>query len=382
MSRVAIILQNSLYFVNTKTRHLDKHNSLWLTICTMQQHHLSHIQKNKHILEARSHIIRTIREFFWNKGFQEVETPILLRVPGQEPYLSPMKLDINDDKGKKHNAYLHTSPEYTMKKMLAADFGNIFSICKTFRDYESFGGTHNPEFTMLEWYRVGGTMYDLMDDVEQLFNVLQTKMEKIEIGNWKLETLQRHSMKDVWQATVDVNLDNYLTQPNMLELCKKRGYKVQDDESYEDLFYRIFLNEIEPKFLILNSVPPPDGIPTNGGAFIIHHYPAPMAALAKLSDELSGYAERFEVYINGIEIANAFTELTDADEQLKRLREEQALRKKLGKDVYDIDMDFVKAIGEMPECAGIALGVDRLVQVLLGVENIDDVLVLPMSKMY
>ena len=107
-----------------------------------------------------------------------------------------------------------------------------------------------------------------------------------------------------------------------------------------------------------------------------------MAALARLSDTDPGYAERFEVYIDGMEIANAFSELTNAEEQLKRLEEEQALRKKLGKTVYDIDIDFIEAVGKLPKCAGIALGVDRLVQVLLGEESIDNVLSLPMSKMF
>lgn len=336
----------------------------------MSSKHIDHIKKNNTRLQQRARIIRNIREFFWDAGFLEVETPLLLRIPGQEPYLSPMKLSVLDERGQAHDAYLHTSPEYTMKKMLAAGFTNIFSICKTFRNNESFGGTHNPEFTMLEWYRVGSTIYELMDDVEELFNKLQNGMTGLVTSNWKLGTFTRRSMREIWQSTIDVNLDNYLDKPSMLELCKQRYYNVSDDETYEDLFYRIFLNEVEPEFFNLHS------------KIIIHHYPSPMAALAKLSEKHPGYAERFEVYINGMEISNAFTELTDSDEQLKRLQKEQVLRKKLGKDVYDIDMDFVEAVGKMPECAGIALGVDRLVQVLLEVEDIDDVLVLPMSRIF
>jgi len=253
--------------------------------------------------------------------------------------------------------------------MIASGFGNIFSICKTFRDHESFGGTHNPEFTMIEWYRVDSTIGDLMDDVEHVFHTLQTNLQQHmkDMLPSPIPMFQRRSMKELWQLTINVDLDNYLDASSMLELCKNRGYSFEKDETYEDLFYRIFLNEIEPTLA--------------KGSYIIHHYPAPMAALAQLSKTELGYAERFEVYVNGIEIANAFTELTDADEQLTRLQEEQALRAKLGKSVYDIDMDFIAAVSEMPPCAGIALGVDRLVQVLLGVEDIDDVLVVPMSKM-
>lgn len=331
--------------------------------------HIDHITKNKKLLQVRADIIRDIRKFFWNKGFREVETPLLLRLPGQEPYLSPIKLSALDDRGITHDGYLHTSPEYTMKKMLASGFENIFSICKTFRNKESFGGTHNTEFTMIEWYRVGKTMYQLMDDIENLFAFLIERLDD-EYSTLSNIQFQRISMKELWQNTIDIDLDYYLTQPSIYGLCRKKKYNVKKDESYEDLFYRIFLNEIEPKFHVLNS------------ALIIYNYPAPMAALAKLSNTKIGYAERFEVYVNNMEIANAFTELTDRDEQLRRLQEEQELRRKMKKDIYDIDMNFVEAVGKMPECAGIALGVDRLIQVLLKIENIDDILVLPMSKIF
>src|SRR3989338_313328 len=134
----------------------------------------------------------------------------------------------------------------------------------------------------------------------------------------------------------------------MLELCRQKGFTVRDDEPYEDLFYRIFLNEIEPKLDTKNPL-------------IIHHYPGPMAALAKLSGTDTGYAERFELYWKGMELANAFTELTDVKEQRQRLLEEQTLRRRLGKDAYDIDEEFLGALAHMPPSPSIALGVDRLV---------------------
>ena len=273
-----------------------------------------------------------------------------------------MKVEAQDERSKKYKGYLHTSPEYTMKKMLSAGFINIFSICKCFRNNESFGGTHNPEFTMIEWYRAGADFYKIMDDVEDLFGVLFRNFAKNESKKFV-----RIHMRDLWKKYADADLDDYLDKEKMFELCVKKNYKPKKDEKYEDLFYRIFLNEIEPKLIE----------PT-----IVHHYPAQMAALAKISDKDKKYAERFEVYINGMEIANAFSELTDAAEQLKRLKEEQILRQAQGKDVYDIDMEFVEALKTMPRSAGIALGVDRLVQVLIGCQNIDDVLVLPMSIMY
>ncbi|OGH58741.1 MAG: EF-P lysine aminoacylase GenX [Candidatus Magasanikbacteria bacterium RIFCSPHIGHO2_01_FULL_33_34] len=314
------------------------------------------MQNNFKNLSKRAKILKKLREFFWQQNFLEVETPNIVSLPGQEPYLSPVNFLINDEKGRQYSAYLHTSPEYTMKKMLASGFENIFSICKCFRDKESFGGIHNPEFTMLEWYRVNADFFEIMQDVENLF---------ASVGDMK-NKFQRIHMRDLWQKFAGVNLDDYLEKEKMFSLCLDKGFKPSEDESYEDLFYRIFLNMIEPQL---------------NGYYIVHHYPAQMAALAKLSDD-ERYAERFEVYVNGIEIANAFSELTDAKEQKARLVEERKLREKLGASVYNIDEDFVDAVDILPKCAGIALGVDRLVQVLLGCQNIDNVLVLPASKIF
>lgn len=328
----------------------------------MKKKQADHIRNNKNNLILRSDIIKSIREFFWSKNFLEVETPLILALPGQEPYLSPIKVEVSDERNKKYQGYLHTSPEYTMKKMLAGGFADIFSICKCFRNNESFGGTHNPEFTMIEWYRAGVDFYKIMDDVEELFAVLSRKFGKNEGKKFI-----RISMRDLWKKYADADLDDYLHKEKMFTLCVEKGYKPKKDEKYEDLFYRIFLNEIETKLIA----------PT-----IAHHYPAQMAALAKISDKDKKYAERFEVYVNGLEIANAFSELTDAKEQLERLKDEQKSRRLAGKDVYDIDMEFIEALKSMPKSAGIALGVDRLAQVFGGCQNIDDVLVLPMSKLF
>ena len=190
---------------------------------------IQHIKKNKDNLVLRAQIIKKVREFFWSKGFLEVETPIMVGLAGQEPYLSPMSLNIHNEKGEEHKAYLHTSPEYTMKKMLASGFENIFSICKCFRDNESFGGNHNPEFTMLEWYRVNTDFYKIMDDVEELILSLDSKISKF----------KRIHMRDLWKEHAGVNLDDYLEKEKMFELCVQKGFSPDTDEKYEDLFYRI-----------------------------------------------------------------------------------------------------------------------------------------------
>lgn len=326
--------------------------------------HIIHLQNNKKNLDLRWHILRLIREFFWSQDFVEVETPILLRVPGQEPYLSPMKLQLHNERAESFTGFLHTSPEYTLKKMLAAGYEKIFSLCKVFRDYESFGGTHNPEFTMVEWYRAHENFYAIMDDVEKLFAFVFNGLEKTQSLHF-----ERLHMRDLWQQYVGVNLDDYLEKEKMFALCVERGFTPAEGEAYEDLFYRIFLNEIEPQL-------------ATRGAVIVHHYPKQMAALSRISETEPNYAERFEVYINGLELANAFGELTDSVEQRKRLEEERELRKKLQKDVYDIDEEFVQAVGHMPPSSGIALGIDRLVQFFTSCQEIDSVIALPASKLF
>ncbi len=341
--------------------------------------HVQHIANHKQHLDLRWQIIRLVREFFWSENFTEVETPLILRLPGQEPYLSPMKLQMHNEKGESFPGYLHTSPEYTLKKMLGAGYEKIFSLGKVFRDNESFGGTHNPEFTMIEWYRANTNFYKIMDDCEKLFKYLS---EKLETRNLKLASetttnnfqfpisnFKRIHMRDLWKKYAGVNLDEYLTRDSMWMLCAQKRYKPAPTESYEDLFFRIFLNEIEPHLGIDHPV-------------IVHHYPLPMAALAKKSDTNHGYAERFELYAGGNELANAFSELTDPQEQLLRLQKEQEERRALGKDVYDIDMEFIEALRTMPPSAGIALGIDRLVQLFASCQNINDVIPLPASELF
>lgn len=346
--------------------------------------HTYHIAKNKQNLELRFQIIKLIREWFWLEKFTEVETPSIVELTGQEPNLAPMKVSVLDERNKQFLGYLHTSPEYTMKKMLSAGFGDIFYLGKCFRNEESFGGLHNPEFTMLEWYRIDCDFYKIMEDVKNLFNfVLESLVKNFKFEILNLKTIlnnqffqfRKIEMRTLWSEFVDINLDDYLEKDELYELCESLGYKPNRDESYEELFYRIFLDKIEPNLIE----------PT-----IVYNYPAQMAALSKISDSDSRYAERFEVYIDGMELANAFSELTDADEQLKRLQEEQKERKKQGKEVYEIDMEFIEALKNMPESSGIALGVDRLVQVFSalrqgsgqGCKNIDNVIVLPASKLF
>lgn len=342
--------------------------------------HLEHIRHIRENLQIRADVLRLVREFFWSQEFLEIDTPQILRLPGQEPYLSPMRVAVHDEQGRAFQGYLHTSPEYTMKKMLAAGFERIFSMQKCFRDYESMGGTHNPEFMMIEWYRSRADYWAIMDDAEALFAYAADGLMKsahadvvrapIDAARVTRRPWLRMHMRELWRQYARADLDQYLTRESMLQLCREKGYRVREDESYVDLFYRIFLNEVEPQLAHLGPV-------------FVYGYPASMAALSKLAPQDPRYAQRFELYIGGMELGNAFGELTDHHEQLRRLEEEREERRLAGKDVYPIDMEFIDALrAGMPESSGIALGVDRTVQILTGCKEIDDVLVLPMSKLF
>jgi len=325
---------------------------------------LFHIQKNKEFLIKRSEIIQAIRGFFVEQQFIEIDSPSIIRLPGQEPYLDPMVVDVINEKNISHTYFLHTSPEYVMKKVLGAGFEKIFSLGHVFRNKESFGEIHNPEFTMLEWYRKEKTFVDIMDDCENLLLYILKNVNEL---NFSFKKIRRVHMRDLFLERLQINLDEYLTIKGMQQLCKKFGYTYSEADAFEDLFFKVFLNEIENK---LSDEP-----------IIIHHYPVQMAALAKVDTTDPKYAERFELYINEIEIANAFSELCDSNEQKKRFEEEQIKRKSLNKEVFEIDAVLLEALDQITSAAGIALGVDRLVQILLGCKNIEDVLVLPMSKL-
>lgn len=327
--------------------------------------------KNRQTLVVRSEIIRAIREYFWSLNFLEMQTPSLVRYPGQEPYLDPFITEVIDPLGNSSRMYLHTSPELAMKKILSAGMEKIFQICQCYRNGEDSGGRHNPEFTMIEWYRAPGTLEEIMDDTEQMIKQVGSKL-KIDCfslpdtvnglltvpisGRW-----QRVSMKDVWKQYVGVNLDQYLVLESMRELAAKRGYPIANGDEYEDLFYKIFLNEIEPLLGADNPV-------------FVYDYPTIMTSLSRPA-VTPGYSQRFELYVGGMELANAFGELTDPALQLYNLERDKQKRKDLGRELYPIDMDFISALGSgMPPAGGIALGLDRLVMLLTGAKDISEVI--------
>lgn len=323
------------------------------------------------IYRTRVAIIRAIREFFWNQDFLETDTPIAVRYPGQEPYLHPMPVTVHDPNGEAATFHLITSPEFSLKKLLAAGFEKIFSITKVFRDYESFGGTHNTEFTMIEWYRAPGALTDIMDDTENLFKTVGKKLGKTSVKHDGKEVTitdawERKTMKQLWQEYLGVNLNEYLESEPLKDLVKNKGLSVGLDDEYEDLFFKLFLNFIEPKLGVEKPI-------------FVYDYPKRMSSLSKTCAHDPRYAERFELYIGGLEIANAFGELTDPTDQKQRLEADKELRGKLGKEVWDVDPEFIKALRalnaeDLPGVSGIALGVDRMVGLFTGAHDINEVI--------
>jgi len=334
----------------------------------------AHLRQN---LQARAKAAAAVRAFFDAQGYTEVETPLVVAKPGMEPHLDPFETAVLDPFGNRYPAYLITSPEYAMKKLLAAGFPKIYQLARCFRNGEAFVGRHNPEFTMLEWYRTGTDYLGIMDETEALVKdvAAKTVWKTLVERNGRLIDLakpwERLTVRDAMRMHAGVDLDAALSDKGILRAkAAELGHALPEDVSWDDAFFSVFLNAVEPKLGVER--------PT-----FLYEYPVSMAALSKASERDSRYAERFELYIGGLEIANAFTELTDAKEQRRRLEEERELRKKLGRADYGPDEDFLAALEEgMPEAGGIALGFDRLLMLLLGEEDIRHVMAFPADAMF
>ncbi len=285
------------------------------------------------ILRLRSDLLRAVRDFFYTHDYIEVETPIRIKYPALE-------LHIDAEPATDH--YLRTSPELYMKRMLTEGFERIFELGACFRRGER-GALHNPEYTMLEWYRVGADYLGVLDDTKELLcsvteKVLGSSALKFNgatinlAGEWVIFNVRDLFIEHAgWDPVVDFDADRF-----DLDLIEK----------------------VEPAL--------PLDVPV-----VLKDFPAPLAALARLKPDDSSVAERWELYLGGIEIANVYSELTDADEQRSRFEECAAKRVALGKDAYMIDDEFLRALEKgMPACGGAALGIDRLVMLLSGVSEI------------
>jgi lysyl-tRNA synthetase class 2 len=329
-------------------------------------------------LRLRSAVVAAMRGFFAASGYDEVETPCLQVSPGLEPHLKAFATTFQDMAGgPDQQFYLHTSPEFTMKKLLAAGLPAIWQMARVFRNGERTG-LHHPEFTMVEWYRAGASLDQLMDETEQLVRACATAAGATHLyhGGRVCDPFRPWRRLSVAEAFFDYcDMDILATAPdprNPDEALIKRearhlGISVSESDHWDDVFFKILLDRIEPHLGM--------GVPT-----ILHSYPVSMAALARPNPNDPRVAERFEAYGSGVELCNAFGELTDPAEQRRRFEADMALKQAIYGESYPIDEDFLAALPHMPESCGIALGLDRLVMLLAGAETIDEVLWAPVAS--
>jgi elongation factor P--(R)-beta-lysine ligase len=330
---------------------------------------------NADLLKLRSSVIKSIRAFFDARGYIEMHTPRLVGLPGQEPYLEPFWTEVTNPneiqqsnnpaikQSLEHPAALITSPEYAMKRLLAHGMDKIYDLGPCFRNEEPWDGTHDPEFLMIEWYRKNSDLNSLMDEVEEMIKGIGHGALGMD-PNFKFQipnSIPRITCEEAWKSATGTDLASLIgDREAMAKLVIERGQAVTESDSWDDLYFKIFLSEIEPEL-------------AKKGCFL-YRYPISMAALAKPCADDPRFAERVELYLGGVELANGFHELADAKIQRERFLEEQELRKSLGKKVWPLDEKFLADLPNMGDAVGIAFGVDRLVMLLAGAKSINDVI--------
>lgn len=327
----------------------------------------------------REKVVDAIRAYFKGQGFHEAEVPLLLPAPSTEPFLEVFQTELKDDQGNKWQAFLPSSPEFALKKLLCAGSGRIFTITKSFRNGEGRSSRHNPEFTILEWYRTPGDYMDVAKDFEELMKVILYRVSPCKVQG---ETLgyqgKEYSLKSPWERIsvaeafekyAGIELEVMLDVQRLTAYGKQHGYQITDNTTWEEIWNQIMANEIEPKL-------------GRKGPTILYDYPIAQAALAKPAKD-PRFAERFEVFMAGLELGNCFSELTDWREQEARCLADLAERKALGRTKFPMDTEFIEALKlGMPETGGIAVGVDRLVALFADVADIAETMFFPAGEMF
>lgn len=321
---------------------------------------------------VREKVIDGTREFFKSSGFHEVFTPIMVPIPSCEANLEPHKTELVTSRGIKKTAFLIMSPEYSIKKLLAAGLGNCFEITKVFRNGEEVSPQHNSEFTMLEWYRTEADYRKIMEDMEKLMLFLVKKKSLLYQGQkYDLSTpWPRISVAEAFEQYAGINIDTLVDQSRLINKAKEKGYQIDKDNNYEQVFYQMFFNEVEPKLRALNK------------PYFLYDYPVQQASLARRKPEDPRFAERFEVFMAGMELGNCFSELTDAKEQEERFKEDMTARQQAGKSLYPIDLDLIEALESLSPTAGIAVGLDRIIMLIANVASVAETMLFPEKELF
>ncbi len=321
------------------------------------------------LFRKRAQIIQSIRLFFKSEDFLEVEPPLLTPYPTLDNHIHPMKTCFHEDQENAHPLFLHTSPEHAMKKLLAGGAERIFYLGKVFRDRE-LTPFHNPEFTLLEWYRTDATYEKIIEDTENLIcRVIRDcfSTEELIYQNQKIDlTLpwERRTIQELFQQETGIDLKESTSIEGMRKSAANCGIHIQKNDDWETIFFKIYLEKIESKLGRTNPL-------------FIMDYPLQMGLMAKRKEEDLDVVERVELYIGGLELANGYSELTDPSEQQIRFLKD--LKKKGKKSIhYSIDNELLFALRMgLPNCAGMALGIDRLVMLMTNQTDIQQVILFP-----
>ena len=301
--------------------------------------------------KARQTLLAKVRAFFDSRGVLEVETPVLSSACGTDPQLDYFEIE-------SPHRFMMTSPEFHMKRLLAADFGDIFQITKSFRKDE-FGAHHNNEFSMVEWYRVGMPQEKLMDEVEALVSEILGKPLKARRTRW-IDAFKNYAGVDPLSASAE----------EFVAACKSQNIPFPADTadmSREDWWDYLMVFAVEP------------ALAKNGPEFILD-YPQSQAALAQtyVGEDGHTWARRFELFVDQVELCNGYTELTDVAEQRRRFNADLEIRRNMGKPLPTLDENFLNALESgMPACSGVALGLDRLFMLAMNKKEIKDVILFP-----
>ena len=317
-------------------------------------------------LRRRGELTAAARFFFAERGYTEVETPYAVPAPGEEVHLATFRTERVHTDGKKEPLWLHTSPEFAMKRLLVAGAGPIFQLARVWRNAEG-SARHAPEFTMLEWYRPGADMDSLIAETTAFLRAVLPESVSSAGVTTDLSRVERLTVAEAFHRYTGA--DVLATAGDAPALAAGSGARLRDGETWEDLFFRLLLERVEPHL--------GRDCPT-----YLTHWPAAQAALARRSPDDPRVADRFELFVAGIELANAFVELTDPEEQRARFVEDRARRHTMYGEDWPLDEDFLAALVHgMPASAGIAMGFDRLAMLAAGADRIGQVLWLPAADL-
>lgn len=345
--------------------------------------HPEEIARKRPYLETRRAVHSAVRAYFQAEGFTVVETPALQASPGLERHIRPLATPLQNRRGEAAPRYLHTSPEFAMKKLLAGGLPKIVQLCKVWRDGEE-GPLHQPEFTMLEWYRANAGYDSLIEDCARILAAAGKAAHRAQDSDgllrWQGRTCDPAkapkvlTVQNAFRDFAGIDLLATIADPDALapdpallrEKAAAVGIHAGANDTWEDIFFHIMLERIEPQLGM-------------GVATVLCEYPANLAALARRKPSNPRVAERFELYACGVELANAYAELTDPAEQRARFLHDRALYESLYGAAPPVDEDLLAALERMPPASGIALGFDRLVMLAANARHITDVLWAPVA---